>query len=129
MMEDSKCTGICDNCTSDCDEAEGKSTVTLTLDDGSVLECAILTIFPCDGNEYIALLPLDENGENEDGEVFVYRFTLINGMPNLDNIDSDEEYAKAADAFDEWMTNQTMEEFDSLLEYDSEADEEEPELN
>ena len=36
--------------------------------------------------EYIALLPLDENGQNEDGEVYLYRYTVENGSPKLENI-------------------------------------------
>ena len=34
-------------------------TVTLTLDDGTDLECVVLTIFEAADKEYIALLPLD----------------------------------------------------------------------
>lgn len=37
--------------------------VTLDLDDGSQVECEILTIFTIGERDYIALLPLDENGE------------------------------------------------------------------
>ena len=49
--------------------------VTLDLDDGSSMECQILTIFEADGRDYIALLPVDEDEQpNEDGEVFIYRF-------------------------------------------------------
>ena len=33
-------------------------TVTLTLDDGTDLECVVLTIFEAADKEYIALLPL-----------------------------------------------------------------------
>ena len=74
------------------------------LDDDTEVKCAVLTIFPAPNQkEYIALLPLDENGENEDGEVYLYRYYEENGQPNLDNIDSDEEYEIAADAFDELM--------------------------
>ena len=50
--------------------------VTLDLDDGSQVECEILTIFTVGERDYIALLPLDENGEgNEEGEVFIYRYS------------------------------------------------------
>ena len=35
--------------------------VTLDLDDGSSMECQILTIFEADGRDYIALLPVDED--------------------------------------------------------------------
>ena len=37
--------------------------VTLTLDDDVEIECAIITTFNMDSTEYIALLPLDEDGE------------------------------------------------------------------
>lgn len=78
-------------------------TVTLTLDDGSDLECVVLTIFEADGKDYIALLPLDGK-EAEDGEVFLYRYSEdANGTPELDNILSDEEYEIVADAFDELL--------------------------
>lgn len=43
--------------------------VTLTLDDDVEIECAIITTFNMDSTEYIALLPLDEDGGNEDGDV------------------------------------------------------------
>ena len=70
-LENSACTGSCDTCGSDCnlDLSNPNATVTLTLDDDSELVCAVLTIFPAGEHKYIALLPLDENGENQDGEV------------------------------------------------------------
>ncbi len=79
--------------------------VTLDLEDGSQVECEILTIFTVGEQDYIALLPQDENGEpNADGEVFLYRyFEDKDGNPSLDNIDSDEEYEIASDRFDEWL--------------------------
>ena len=63
--------------------------VTLDLDDGSQVECEILTIFTVGERDYIALLPLDENGEeNEEGEVFIYRYSEDSeGNPSLDNIE------------------------------------------
>lgn len=77
------------------------------------VKCAVLTIFPAPNQkEYIALLPLDENGENEDGEVYLYRYYEENGQPNLDNIDSDEEYEIAADAFDELMDTEQFNEME-----------------
>ena len=47
-------------------------TVELTLDNDEVVECAILTLFEAGGKEYIALLPLNEDGETEDGDVYLY---------------------------------------------------------
>lgn len=78
-------------------------TVTLTLDDGTDLECVVLTIFKAADKEYIALLPLDGN-EAEDGEVYLYRYTEdADGNPDIQNIESDEEYEIVADAFDEFL--------------------------
>lgn len=37
--------------------------VTLDLDDGSQLECQILTIFDVDNQNYIALVPVDNDEE------------------------------------------------------------------
>ena len=69
-------------------------------------ECAILTVFPIDEQEYIALLPLDENGQNQSGEVYLYRFSSTeNGDPMLANIEDDAEYQAAATAFDIVLDN------------------------
>lgn len=84
-------------------------TVTLTLDDDTELECAVLTIYEVDGQEYIALLPMDD-AENEDGDVYLYRYAEVDGEPTLDNIEDDDEYEAAADAFDEWLDEQEFEE-------------------
>ena len=53
----------CASCGLDCgsnSSTENHNTITLTLDDDTEIECAILTVFPVDAQEYIALLPLDE---------------------------------------------------------------------
>ena len=90
-------------------------TVTLTLDNDEVVECAVLTTYEANGQEYIALLPLDENGENQDGEVYLYRY-INDGSeqgPMLENIMDDDEYEAAADAFDELMDAAEFEEMDA----------------
>ena len=94
-------------------ENDEEMTVTLTLDDGTELECVVLTIFEAGEKEYIALLPLDGR-EAEDGEVYLYRYVEdINGNP--ENIDSDEEYEIVADAFDELLDSA---EYDELVSED-----------
>ncbi len=113
MSDKNSCNGDCAACGSDCvPGSDGNATVTLNLDDGTTVECAVLTIYPAAGKEYIALLPLDENGENEDGEVYLYRFTQENGEPILENIEDDDEYEAASDGFDQWLDDQ---EFDDLV--------------
>lgn len=78
--------------------------VSLELENGTV-ECEILTIFTAASRDYIALMPLDENGkENEEGEVYLYRYSEDEqGLPQIDMIESDEEYEIASDRFDEWL--------------------------
>jgi uncharacterized protein YrzB (UPF0473 family) len=88
----------------------GDTTVTLTLDDGSTLECVVLTIFEAsNGKEYIAVMP--ETAEDEDGEVYLYRYgETEDGQPDLKNIESDDEYENVADAFDEILDEQEFRE-------------------
>lgn len=88
--------------------------VTLSLDDGSEVECAILTIFDVNEQNYIVLLPLDENGEgNEDGEVYIYRYFEDNdGNPSLENIEDDDEYEAVADRFDEILDEEAFDDMD-----------------
>lgn len=88
--------------------------VTLDLDDGSQVECEILTIFTVGERDYIALLPLDANGEeNEEGEVFIYRYSEDSeGNPSLDNIEDDDEYEAVSDRFDELLDEAAFEEMD-----------------
>lgn len=91
-------------------------TVSLDLEDGSHVECAIITILTVNEQDYIVLLPLDEDGNNEDGEVWFYRYSENENDPNeepqLDYIEDDEEYEAVADAFDEYLDNQ---EFDEIV--------------
>lgn len=101
-------------------EEEEEMTVTLTLDDGSELECVVLTIFPAGDRDYIALLPM-EGEEAEEGEVYLYRYTEAeDGAPNLENIEDDDEYEIVADAFDELLDEQ---EYDEIVGEDELEDE------
>ncbi len=89
--------------------------VDLELDDGTVT-CSIVTIFSAGDKDYIALLPLNEDGENEDGEVWLYGHEEdADGNPSLRYIDDEEEYEIASDAFDEYLDKQ---EFDELIDED-----------
>ena len=81
----------------------GDTTVTLTLDDGSTMECVVLTIF-------------------EAGNVYLYRYEETeDGQPDLTNIESDEEYEIVSDAFDEILDE---EEFKELMEGEDAEDNE-----
>lgn len=87
--------------------------VTLELDGGEV-ECQILTIFEADGQDYIALMPMNPDGtENEEGEVYLYRYAEDKeGIPQIDTIANDAEYEAAADRFDEWLDENLYDEME-----------------
>lgn len=90
--------------------------VTLTLDDNEEVECSIITTYEIEDKEYIVLLPLNENGENEDGDVWIYRFvrdTTGGNDHEIINIEDDDEYEIAVDKFDEWLDTQ---EFNEVIE-------------
>ena len=91
-------------------------TVELELEDGSKVTCAIITILEVDGKDYIALLPMvDEDDENY-GDVWFYEYIEDEANPNeepeLKYIDDDDVYDAVADAFDEFLDKQ---EFDEIL--------------
>ena len=65
------------------DLEQEEMTVTLTLDDGSEVECVVLTIFEAGDRDYIALLPT-EGAEADEGEVYLYRYE--------DDADGDQEF-------------------------------------
>lgn len=99
------------------DYEDEEMTVELELEDGTNVNCAVITILTVNSKDYIVLLPLNENGENEDGEVWFYRYSENpddpNEEPELDFIEDDDEYEMVADAFDEYLDNC---EFDELVE-------------
>ena len=89
---------------------EGNVSVSITLEDDTVLECVVLNIFSAGDREYIAVMTEDDNDE---GTVYLYRYSEIeDGQPELTNIETDEEYEIVADAFDELLDE---EEFEDLL--------------
>ena len=95
-------------CGHDHDHEEGYQILTLTLEDDSEMVCIVLGIFECEGNEYIALLPENE----EDGEdVFIYKYKEINEEEvELDTIESEEEFEKVSKTFEELFDDEDEEE-------------------
>ncbi|HIX63356.1 MAG TPA: DUF1292 domain-containing protein [Candidatus Mediterraneibacter colneyensis] len=89
-------------------------TVTLTLDNDEELECAVLTIFEADSRQYIALLPLNSEGESDDGQIYLYRL-IDHGEeeePGLENILDDDEFERVSEIFNEWMDEQDFGDID-----------------
>jgi len=78
--------------------------VTIDTEDGEIV-CRILTIFEVDNRDYIALLPLDKNGnDNAEGAVYLYRYAEDEkGLPSVEYIADEDEYEAAADRYDELL--------------------------
>ena len=98
-------------------EMDDEITLTLDLDDGTTVTCAVITILTIENQDYIAVLPLEENGAaNKDGNIWFYRYFEDENDPEkdpvLDYIINDNEYEKVADAFDEFLDNVEFEEMD-----------------
>lgn len=100
--------------------------VTLTLDDDEEVTCRILTVLEVGSKEYIALQPLDQDGNDAEGGEWLYQFTRDKtggDMHKLNNIEDDEEFEKVLYRFDEWL------DFAGLYQdefFDLENEEEEP---
>lgn len=88
-------------------------TVELDLMDGKKVTCAIVTILTVNGKDYIVLLPLDDEGQSTEGEVWFYGYKEDESDPNIEPeliyIEDDDEYEAVADAFDEYLDNEEFE--------------------
>ena len=52
-------------------------TVDLDLDDGRTVTCTTMIILTVDAKDYIVLLPLYYNGQNNNGEVWFYHYIPV----------------------------------------------------
>lgn len=88
-------------------------TVELDLMDGKKVTCAIVTILTVNEKDYIVLLPLDDEGQSTEGEVWFYGYKEDESDPNIEPeliyIEDDDEYEAVADAFDEYLDNEEFE--------------------
>lgn len=99
--------GECD-CSSNEDQEQY---LTLTMENDEELTCAVIAIFPVKDKDYIALLPLNEEGEEDSDEILIYAYSEDEeGNPVLDNIESDEEYELIGEKFDEFVDSLELDE-------------------
>ena len=93
-------------------EFKDRDTMTLDLDDGGKLECIVLNVFPVNNREYIALLPMNDEGHvEEDAQIFLYRFEELGDYEvNLETIEDDDEFELVSDYFDEMLDEQEFNE-------------------
>ncbi len=75
--------------------------LTVDLDDGTTETFQILKIFEVNGQDYIAVTPLEQG---EEDVVYFYRhYEDVDGNPYIDNIGDDEEFESVTDKFDELL--------------------------
>lgn len=87
---------------------------TLTDEDGNELNFMLLASLEVEGIEYKAMIPVNEDGEEESDEYVILRSGVDeDGEPILETIEEDEEFDRIADIFDD--------EFATIL-YDDEED-------
>ncbi len=80
-----------------CLEAGDEFTITITLDGWTCVDCVVDSVFSVEDKHYIALLSIDV----PDQDIFIYRIKVSETEEiELENIDDDEEFNKAAEAYD-----------------------------
>lgn len=86
-------------------EEEQLDMITLNMEDGSEVNCAVLGIVEVEGQDYIALLPLNEEMlESNESEGFIFRYSEDEeGLPVLESIEDDEEFERVSVVLDEIM--------------------------
>lgn len=98
------------------EEMDEEMTVSIDLEDGTTVVCQILTIFTVDDKDYIALQPMDEEGNADGEDVWFYGYKENpddpNEEPELIYIDDDDEYEAVCDRFDEYLDELEFDEMD-----------------
>lgn len=86
----------------------------LELEDDTEVDCAVISLFEAEGQEYIALIAVEDlESDEEESALLLYRY---NEDPEdedsftLDNIESDEEYEMVTAILDEILEEEDDEE-------------------
>lgn len=78
-----------------------KDTIVLEFEDAESVECDVLGIFAVEGKEYIALVAVDEAADEEESEVFIYRYKEVgNDEFEMEDIEDDAEFEAAVKALE-----------------------------
>lgn len=81
---------------------EEEELFTLTDEEGNESQFALVGDLELDGQEYLALIPADTEGDGEEDEYVILKVTVDeNGEEILVTIDDDEEFDRVADAFED----------------------------
>lgn len=89
-----------DNCECGCDHDEPVIYVTFDDEGDEEVPCVVLDIFECNGRNYIAISPKADVDEEDEAEVYFYRFSEDGEEVQLDDIETEEEWNAVADLFD-----------------------------
>ena len=76
--------------------------ITLEFDNDETIECEIMGIFDYDGNDYIALIPLDDSDD-----VYIYGYKEV-GEDEFEIVDIEDDalFAKVVEEFDTIMASE-----------------------
>lgn len=80
-------------------------TMTLSLDDGSHLECLVISVFTIHDKQYIALLPMSDDGDvDENADFYLYGFQEMEDEDCiLEDIEDDEEFEMVSFYFESML--------------------------
>lgn len=100
----------CSTCGADCGSRINldDKIIEITTDDDEKIKCLIMLKYQMEyqskTRDYIAVMPLKNNPEAD-----IYLFRMVNNRKDLENIEDEDEYAKAAETFGMEMDKRDME--------------------
>ena len=99
------------NCGSADDYTDQMVTLTVTDENGNPEECdfRLVAVYIVDGQYYIALAPSFGVPDLEN-DIFLFRYYEENGKATVEEILDDDEFAAAADGFEQWQQEQEQQE-------------------
>ena len=76
--------------------------ITLEFEDGAEIECEIMGVFDFEGNDYIALIPLDDSDD-----VYIYGYKEVGDDEfEIIDIEDDELFSRVVEEFDAIMASE-----------------------
>ena len=86
----------CSTCGEDCGSRIdlNERVIEITTDDGDKMRCLVMLKYAIGIKIYVAVMPLKDNPEGD-----IYLFRTIKNKTELQNIDDEDEYEQAAEAF------------------------------
>ena len=90
------------------DDEDENLVLDVEMEDGVKRECQVLCIYEVEGQNYAALLPIEQfdgvdEGEEVDAEVFFYRYDENGDDIELSTLESDEEFNMVRGIFEQIM--------------------------